>query len=194
MHSKLMHSKLMHSKLMSAQLRNVILLDNQSTLDFICNKIFTSEVNKYNTKTKVQVNGWTLLVNQSSKIPGYDQTRCLRKKAITNILPLKKTAKNLEWNTTETMKPCHAQEGSGTTKYIFPNEIIGNTSETTKTNQMNLPQPSQTQYWRTLKNLPKGNQRIKYYKTTILQDVVSIQYRLQMDDTEHSYQELWRNG
>ena len=52
--------------------RNVILLENQSTLYFICNKRFTSEVNKLKNKLKVQGNYGTLLVNHRSKIHGYD--------------------------------------------------------------------------------------------------------------------------
>ena len=61
-------------------LRNVILLDHQSTLDLIFNNRFTSEVKKSNTKLKVKGIGGTLIVNQRSKIPGYDQTTCFIKK------------------------------------------------------------------------------------------------------------------
>ena len=39
------------------QLRNVMLLDNQSTMDLICNKKFTIKINKSRGKFRVQSNG-----------------------------------------------------------------------------------------------------------------------------------------
>ena len=72
---------------------NTILLYNQSTLDLMCNKIFTSEVKTYKTKQRVHGNGEILLVNHRSKIPGYDQTTWFSKKAITNILSLNNITK-----------------------------------------------------------------------------------------------------
>ena len=74
-------------------LSNVILLYNQFTLDLVCNNIFTSELNKTNTKLQVQGNGVTLLVNHRSNIPGYDQTTWFDNKAITNIVSLKNIIK-----------------------------------------------------------------------------------------------------
>ena len=73
--------------------RNVILLENQSTPYFICNKRFTSEVNKSKTKLKVQGNGGTLVGKHMSKISGYNQITWFGKKDITNILSLKNMTK-----------------------------------------------------------------------------------------------------
>ena len=44
----------------------MIPLKNKSTLNYIVNKRFTSEVKKSKTKLKVKVNGGTLLVNHRS--------------------------------------------------------------------------------------------------------------------------------
>ena len=74
-------------------LSNVILLYNQFTLDLVCNNIFTSELNKTNTKLQVQGNGVTLLVNHRSNIPGYNQTKWFSKKKITNRVSPKNTTK-----------------------------------------------------------------------------------------------------
>ena len=71
----------------------MILLENQSTLDLIYNKIFTSELKKSKKNMNVKIKGGTLLVNQSSKIPGYNQTTCFIKKVITSIVSLKNTSK-----------------------------------------------------------------------------------------------------
>ena len=50
-------------------LRNLMILDNQSTMDLICNKQFTSKINKYREKLRVQSNGGTLVVNHLSETP-----------------------------------------------------------------------------------------------------------------------------
>ena len=75
------------------QLRNVMLLYNQSTMDLICNKEFTSKVKKSRDKLKVQSNGKTLVVNQRSEIPGYKIKTRFSNKAITNIVSLKNVIK-----------------------------------------------------------------------------------------------------
>ena len=69
-------------------------MDNKSTLYFVWNIIFTSEVKKYKTKLKVQGNGGTLLVKRMSKISRYNQTTWFIKKSITNIFSLKSMTKH----------------------------------------------------------------------------------------------------
>ena len=71
----------------------MILLDNQSILHLICNKIFTREGNKSKTKLKVQGNVRILLVKYRSNIPGYNQTKWFSKKKITNRVSPKNTTK-----------------------------------------------------------------------------------------------------
>ena len=69
----------------------MILLYNQSTLDLIFSKIFTSEVKKSKTNLEVEGKVETLLIKHRSKIPGYDQTMWCRKRVIVNIVSLNNT-------------------------------------------------------------------------------------------------------
>ena len=75
------------------QLRNLILLDNQSTMDLICNKKFTSNIKKFREKLRVHINSGTLVVNQQSEMPRYKINIWFSKKAITNIVLLKNVIK-----------------------------------------------------------------------------------------------------
>ena len=75
------------------QLRNLMLLDNQSTMDLICNKKFTSNIKKSREKLRLQSNVGTLVVNQRSKMPGYKINMWFSNKAITNIVSLKNVVK-----------------------------------------------------------------------------------------------------
>ena len=52
-------------------LKNVILLDNQSTLDLIYNKKLTSKIKKSDKKISVQGNGGTLTIKYKARMPGY---------------------------------------------------------------------------------------------------------------------------
>ena len=70
-------------------LRQVILLNNQSTVSLFCNPRFTSSVSKAEKPLHLQSNGGTMTVHQVAKI-GDGQTKVwFSKKAITNILLLK---------------------------------------------------------------------------------------------------------
>ena len=70
-------------------LKNVIQLDNQSTLDLICNKKLTSKIKKSDKKISVQENGGTLAMKYRSRIPGSNYEIWYSKDAITNIISLK---------------------------------------------------------------------------------------------------------
>ena len=67
-------------------LRNVILLDNQSTLDLICKKKLATKIEKSNRTMTVQGNGGTLDITHRSKLKGYKSKPWFSKEAITNIL------------------------------------------------------------------------------------------------------------
>ena len=71
----------------------MILLDNNSALNLICNKIFKIKIKKSKTKLRVKGNGETVLIKHRSKIPEYNQTRWFSKKAITCIVSLNNTTK-----------------------------------------------------------------------------------------------------
>ncbi len=52
-------------------LRNVLLLDNQSTFDLCCNKKFTSKIWKATNALTMMSNGGSLRITKKCKIPGY---------------------------------------------------------------------------------------------------------------------------
>ena len=70
-------------------LRNVILLDNQSTLDLICNKKLATKIGTSNRTTTVQGNGGTLNITHRANFKGYTSKPWFSKEAITNILSFK---------------------------------------------------------------------------------------------------------
>ncbi len=74
-------------------LRNVLLLDNQSTFDLCCNKRFTSKIMKVTNALMMTSNGSDLRITEKCKIPGYKYPVRYSKKAITNIICLKNIIK-----------------------------------------------------------------------------------------------------
>jgi len=81
------------SKNVDLDLRNVLLLDNQSTFDLCCNKKFTSQVTKAPNALTMTSNGGGLKITEKCKIPGYKYPVWYSKKAITNIICLKNLIK-----------------------------------------------------------------------------------------------------
>jgi hypothetical protein len=80
-------------KLTDLDLRNVLLLDNQSTFDLCCNKKFTSKITKATNALTMTSNGGSLRITKKCKIPGYKYLVWYSKKAITNIICLKNLIK-----------------------------------------------------------------------------------------------------
>ncbi len=72
---------------------NVLLLDNQSTFDLCCNKIFASKIIKVENALSVTSNGGGLKITEKCKIPGYKYLIWYSKKAITNIICFKNLIK-----------------------------------------------------------------------------------------------------
>ena len=81
------------SKNVDLDLRNVLLLDNQSTFDLCCNKKFTSQITKATNALTMTSNGGGLRITEKCKIPGYKYPVWYSKKAITNIICLKNLIK-----------------------------------------------------------------------------------------------------
>jgi hypothetical protein len=75
------------------ELRNVLLLDNQSTFDLCCNKKFTSQIFKAKSPLLMTSNGGGLKISHKCKIPGYKYQVWFSSKAITNIICLKNLIK-----------------------------------------------------------------------------------------------------
>jgi hypothetical protein len=59
------------SKFTNLDLRNVLLLDNQSTFDLCCNKMFVSKIIKAENTLSMMSNGGGLKITKKCKIPGY---------------------------------------------------------------------------------------------------------------------------
>ena len=96
MGSELKEKLILHTKYDSYEqldLRNVILLDNQSTLDLICNKKLATNIEKSNRTMTVQGNSGTLDITHRAKLKGYTSKPWFRKEAITNILSFKNMIK-----------------------------------------------------------------------------------------------------
>jgi hypothetical protein len=80
-------------KFKDLDLRNVLLLDNQSTFNLCCNKRFTSKIFGATNALTMTSNGGGLRITKKCKIPGYKYEVCFSKKAITNIICLKNLIK-----------------------------------------------------------------------------------------------------
>jgi hypothetical protein len=84
---------LKHRKFTELNLRNVLLLDNQSTFDLCCNKKFASKIINAENALQMTSNGGGLKITEKYKIPGYKYLVWYSKKAITNIICLKNLIK-----------------------------------------------------------------------------------------------------
>ncbi len=92
-HNPKIVSALKLRKFTDLDLRNVVLLDNQSTFDLCCNKKFTSKITKATNALMMTSNGGSLRITKKCKIPGYKYPVWYSKKAITTIICLKNLIK-----------------------------------------------------------------------------------------------------
>jgi hypothetical protein len=77
------------NKSIGLDLRNVLLLDNQSTFNLCCNRKFVSLVRKALHALNMTSNGGGLKIMEQCKIPGYKFWVWFSENAITNIICLK---------------------------------------------------------------------------------------------------------
>ena len=70
-------------------LREIILLDNQSTMDLICNKELVERTFESSSSMRVLSNGGALIVKRKAMMPGYKKEVWFSERAITNIVCLK---------------------------------------------------------------------------------------------------------
>jgi hypothetical protein len=69
-------------------LRNIILLDSQSTMDLFCNPHLIKEVTKTTNVMNLQSNGGTMQIRHKASITGYHHQVWFSKFALTNIIAL----------------------------------------------------------------------------------------------------------
>jgi hypothetical protein len=73
------------SSLVKIDLREVIILDSQSTMDLFCNKAFSRKTCKSTTSMRLKINGGTMVVTQKATIPVYNKYVWFSTRSITNI-------------------------------------------------------------------------------------------------------------
>ena len=69
-------------------LREIILLDSQSTMDLMCNETMVSKVFKSDSTMRLKSNGGTMQVGRKATIAGYNRDVWFSTRAITNIISL----------------------------------------------------------------------------------------------------------
>jgi hypothetical protein len=69
-------------------LREIILLDSQSTMDLFCNAALVSKNCKSTTRMRLKSNGGTMVVTRKATMPGYNKDVWFSTRAITNIIAL----------------------------------------------------------------------------------------------------------
>jgi hypothetical protein len=74
--------------LVKIDLREVILLDSQSTMDLFCNAALVSKTHKSTTSMRLKINGGTMVVTWKATMPGYNKDVWFSTRAITNIIAL----------------------------------------------------------------------------------------------------------
>jgi hypothetical protein len=70
-------------------LKEVILLDSQSTMDFFCNAALVSKISKSRSSMRLKSNVGTMVVTRKATMEGYDKTVWFSTQSITNIIALR---------------------------------------------------------------------------------------------------------
>jgi hypothetical protein len=70
-------------------LKEVILLDSQSTRDLFCNAALKSKISKSRSNMRLKSNGGTMVVTRKAMMEGYNKTVWFSTRAITNIIALR---------------------------------------------------------------------------------------------------------
>jgi hypothetical protein len=69
-------------------LKEVILLNRQSTMDLFCNAALVSKISKSRSNIRLKSNGGTMVVTRKATMEGYNKTVWFSTRAITNIIVL----------------------------------------------------------------------------------------------------------
>jgi len=101
-----------HGNSASKNMKNVILLDSQSTMDLFCNPALVTGVHEAPSKMTVRSNGGQLIVDQQATVTGYNQKVWFSSKAITNIIALHNIIQQYKvtYDSTERMFVVHREK------------------------------------------------------------------------------------
>ena len=77
-----------HDNSINIDLRNVILIDSQSTMDLFCNPNLVGNIYKAKKNMRLQSNGGKILITHKSQVAGYKIYFCFKKIYITNLIAL----------------------------------------------------------------------------------------------------------
>jgi hypothetical protein len=69
-------------------IKEVILLDSQSTMDLLCNAALLRKISKSKSSMRIKSNGGTMVVTRKATMEGYNKTVWSGTRAITNIIAL----------------------------------------------------------------------------------------------------------
>jgi len=103
-----------HGKNANMNMRNVILLDSQSTMDLFCNPALVTGVHQAPSTMTVHSNGGQLIVNQQAIVAGYNPRVWFSTKAITNIIALHNLIQQYKvtYDSTEKMFVVHREQSN----------------------------------------------------------------------------------
>jgi hypothetical protein len=77
-----------HRTKITLDLKQVVLLDSQSTINLFCNKTLVDKTYKSKDSMRLKTNAGKMLVSQKASIPGYTERVWFSSRAITNIVAL----------------------------------------------------------------------------------------------------------
>ena len=104
-------------------MRKAFLLDNQSTLDLVCNEELVENIREAKNPITVKSTGGYLTVTQQATLPGYGKPVWFSKRGITNILALK-NVRELYWITYDCEQGAYTvhREGKPNIQFIMNQE------------------------------------------------------------------------
>jgi hypothetical protein len=70
-------------------LREIIILDSQSTMELLCNAALVSKTSKSKSSMRLKSNGGTMTVSHKATLPGYNKSVWFGTRPITNIIDLR---------------------------------------------------------------------------------------------------------
>jgi hypothetical protein len=70
-------------------LKEVILLDSQSTMDLFCNETLVSKISKSKSSMRLKNNGGAMVATRKAMMKGYNKTVWFSTRSITNIIALR---------------------------------------------------------------------------------------------------------